>query len=260
MIRSSLRKTLCGLCSRSKSRISARKKGIATPLQSSLTKTCDRVFILGSGPSINDLSQSDFDHIAKCDSWGFNFWFVHDFVPSVFFAQVGKKRNRYNEIMDAWDICLEKVAERYKTTKFVLRGGDLLYGLDVSDSLAFRQLVKAGVSDISILPTLLVPKDVNKSTRELFEELGRVGLMQHASGLCAPVPQIRATVGLLYVVAIQMGYKEIVLCGVDGKDRAHFFDQDKYMTAFPELTAVAESYKIEQHPTYGSRKDRSVVS
>ena len=139
-------------------------------------------------------------------------------------------------------------AARYGNTKFILKGADLFHGFDVTDSQAFRQLVDAGVSDISVLPTLLVPKDVNQSASGLFEELRQCELMAHASGICLPAPQIRSTVGLLIALAIQMGYREIVLCGIDGKDRSHFFDQEKYMKAFPELIAVPESYKVVEHP------------
>jgi hypothetical protein len=166
----------------------------------------------------------------------------------VYFAQIGKKRNRYVKVMDAWDSCFEKVAARYRRTKFILKGADLYYGFDITDSQAFQQLVEAGVSEISILPTLMVPKDVSQASLALFEELKRNELMSHSSGICLPVPQVRSTVGLLVITAIQMGYKEIVLCGVDGKNRDHFFDQEKYMKEFPELIAVPESYTIEQHP------------
>lgn len=223
-------------------------RGATSPVRNSVVRNSECVFILGSGPSINDLSQANFDQISKHDSWGFNFWFVHEFVPQVYFAQIGKARKRNVGIMEAWDTSFKKVAHKYSNTDFVLKGGDLFHGFDLSRSLSFKQLHEAAVASISTLPTLLIPKDVNRNGDELFDDLKQYDLLRAGTGISAPVPQIRSTVGLLVVLAVQMGYKEIVLCGVDGRDRAHFFDQERYMAAFPELKAIPESYKVVEHP------------
>ncbi len=224
------------------------KKGRISRIEDCMKRTSDSVFILGSGPSINDISQHDFEYMSKRDSWGFNFWFVHEFVPRTYFAQVGIARNRNVEIMKAWDRCFRKVADRYGKTDIVLKGGDLFHGHDLTSSQAYQQLVEAGVASISIMPTLLVPKDISQDAYTLLDSLRRFDLMKFGAGVCPPVPQIRSTVGLLVVLAVQMGYKEIVLCGVDGRDRAHFFDHESYMSVFPELQAIADSYKITEHP------------
>ena len=37
-------------------------------------KTSDTIFILGSGPSINLITDDQWDHISSCNSIGFNYW------------------------------------------------------------------------------------------------------------------------------------------------------------------------------------------
>ena len=45
-------------------------------------KTSDRIYILGSGESILDISKQEWDEINSHNSIGFNHWYVHDFEPT----------------------------------------------------------------------------------------------------------------------------------------------------------------------------------
>ena len=47
-------------------------------------KKSDTLFILGSGSTINKISDKQWGKIDDHDSIGFNFWLVHDFVPDFF--------------------------------------------------------------------------------------------------------------------------------------------------------------------------------
>ncbi|TQV83650.1 hypothetical protein [Denitrobaculum tricleocarpae] len=225
-----------------------RKKGIIKSIENCINRNSDRVFILGSGPSINDLSEGDFEHISKSDSWGFNSWFVHEFVPSVYFTQIEQDKRRGADILEIMDNIFYKVSGRYKNAKIVIKGGDLYHGRDFAHTESFRKFEKVDGAMISVLPTLLVPDGVHDDPDGLFSGLRRAGLLSHGSGVCLPVPQVRSTVGLLIALAVQMGYKEVVLCGIDGKSDEHFFDDEKYLSVFPELSAFRKYYVNETHP------------
>ncbi|WP_282611380.1 hypothetical protein [Pelagibius sp. Alg239-R121] len=231
--------------------IGLKKDGIARtlikPIDECLVRKSDRVFILGSGPSINKLLQSDFDQISKDDSWGLNLWFVHDFVPGFYFTQLGKKTVRGAAVMDLLDDMFLKVASKYKDTKFIIKGGDFQHGYEIFETDGFKKFAKSGHTSISVLPVLLIPKGVQNDPLTLFDDLRRAALLSHGSGVCPPVPQIRNSIGLLIMLAVQMGYKEIVLCGVDGKSNDHFYDQEKYLEAFPELSALQKYYTSDVH-------------
>ena len=231
--------------------IKLKKRGIARQLikepEACLVRKSERVFILGSGPSINKLSPSDFDHISKHDSWGLNIWFVHEFVPGVYFTQLGKKTVRGAAVMDLLDDLFLKVAHKYKETKFLIKGGDFQHGFDIFGTNGFKKFAQAGIKSVSVLPVLLIPKGVKRDPVGLFSDLRQEGLLSHASGVSAPVPQIRNSIGLLIALAVQMGYREIVLCGVDGTGDDHFYDDEKYLEMYPELSELQQYYESESH-------------
>jgi len=47
-------------------------------------KTSNRIYILGSGPSVLDVTKEQWDEVNKHDSIGFNHWYVHDFEPTFY--------------------------------------------------------------------------------------------------------------------------------------------------------------------------------
>lgn len=53
-------------------------------------KKSDTIFILGSGPSIKELTKEQWQHISKHDSFGINFSFLLDFVPTFHSMEDGK--------------------------------------------------------------------------------------------------------------------------------------------------------------------------
>lgn len=57
----------------------------STPREITRLRTSEKLFILGSGLSINEIV--DWAHIAAHDSVGFNFWLIHDFVPDFYFIE-----------------------------------------------------------------------------------------------------------------------------------------------------------------------------
>lgn len=47
-------------------------------------KTSDTIYVLGSGPSILDITSEEWKHIKSKDSIGFNHWYVHDHQPTFY--------------------------------------------------------------------------------------------------------------------------------------------------------------------------------
>ena len=61
------------------------------------SKKSEIVFILGSGSSVNDLSDNDISHIEKHDTIGFNFWLYHDIVPDYYIFETPRDSIRKEE-------------------------------------------------------------------------------------------------------------------------------------------------------------------
>jgi len=77
-------------------------------------KKSDTLFILGSGPSINLITESEWAHIREHDSVGFNWWMAHDFVPSFYLLQFVKAEALLNLARDR--------SSAYKNVPLLLRG------------------------------------------------------------------------------------------------------------------------------------------
>lgn len=189
-----------------------------------LRKTSDTLFILGSGPSINDLSSRDLDTIGNHDSIGFNWWMVHDFVPDFYLFQFPP--NRETNIA-------ELVTDRrkdYRGVPFLLRSSllapheekclPILESIFDRDSLFFMNVFPIH-SKCEIEPS------------SLLEFTANLGLFRHND-----IPQYfvkwRVSLGLIVSFGYAMGYSKIVLCGIDMNDVTagqHFFDADRYADA-----------------------------
>lgn len=179
-------------------------------------KTSDTVFILGSGPSINDITRKQWKFIANHDSIGFNYWFAHDFVPNVYVFQAFYE-NMFNILKDK--------SAQYRNIPFIIRGSIFSkfgfknlerHNLELLEKHPLYYLREYPIhSRCSIDPNLLI---------KYFEALG---LMPYGN-IAGFIPKLRGTLGLLIVLCYQMGYRRIVLCGMDMHSDDHFWDYEPY--------------------------------
>lgn len=178
-------------------------------------KKSDTIFILGSGPSINDITKKQWNVIANNDSIGFNWWFVHDFVPTFYVFQ-----SAHDQMLKI----LEDKYLSYKNVPFLIRGSAFARGsFDFSDK-RFNLLKTSPVYFVNEYPisaSCAIKPDL------LYRYMDALGLMTY--GEIAPfIPKWRGTLGLLISLAYQMGYKNIVLCGMDMHNADHFWDYPPY--------------------------------
>lgn len=178
-------------------------------------KTSDTIFLLGSGPSINSITPQQWNHIRQHNSIGFNYWFAHDFVPTYYMFQ-----GVDNAMLDL----LKDKNFEYNDIPFLLRGADLAQGkFDLKDS-RLNSLKNNPVYYVNTFPfSSKCSIDVNL----LFQFVEDLGLLTFGE-IADFVPKFRGTLGLLISLSYQMGYKNIVLCGMDMKDSHHFWDFEPY--------------------------------
>ncbi|MCE7995985.1 MAG: hypothetical protein HEP71_28655 [Roseivirga sp.] len=184
-------------------------------------KKSDTIFILGSGPSINRITDEQWKHIGQHDSFGFNYWFLHDFIPTFYMFQMPEDEETQNMTLNI----LEGRQPRMKDVPFILRGSAIANGkLDVTDK-RFGVLKDSEVYFLNEYPLhMMVETDINL----VLEYLDLLDLLPHGN-LTKFIPKLRSSMALLIVLAYQMGYENIVLCGMDmqgGFD--HFWDDPKF--------------------------------
>lgn len=181
-------------------------------------KKTDTLFILGSGPSINDLSEKDFDIIRNHDSIGFNFWMVHDFVPSMYCFQHTEYANG-----SIYSILNDK-KKQYKDVPFFVRGSLIRKNLSFCAEMHQKYMDDLSCYFLNELP---VHSKVAIDVIELIKFFQRLGHFEFGR-ISKFQPKWRGTLGLLISLAYQMGYRKIILCGIDMKDSRYFYDHHSY--------------------------------
>jgi len=179
-------------------------------------KSSDTVFILGSGPSINDITERQWNKIAECDSIGFNYWFAHDFVPDIYvFQSPNDKMLRL----------LSDNYELYKNIPFIIRGTGFAQGkFDFND----ERLNLLKQNPVFYLNEYPISSKCSIDPELLYKYMDALGFMAYAE-IPKFIPKWRSTIGLLIMLSYNMGYKNIVLCGVDMMKSDHFWDYEPYL-------------------------------
>jgi hypothetical protein len=187
-------------------------------------KSSDTLFVLGSGSSINDITEPQWDHIDAHDSVGLNRWPVHSFQPTyhVFEIRMGPEhaafRNTYLDL-------LEYRREAYRDIPIILKDAAAVHGslrphhlpdwlagnLIISRDEGFRHIVGWDAS-----------ADRNK---ELLAYLKSAGYFD--TGSMKMLYRKRGSISYLIHLGVVLGYDNIVLCGVDMVDSDYFFDDQE---------------------------------
>lgn len=172
-------------------------------------------FILGSGGSINSLTESNWEDVKSQTSIGINSWILHRFVPSILIFECGRSP-AYNALF--FKNIKKREKEYQDTMLFWKDAGRAIHG---NHYLDFNGPAKNLFFPLIYKPCLLregaTPKDTS-----LF---GVVQFFLHKLGI--PVFHYsRATVVLAIDVAVRLGFKKIVLCGVDLTSTKYFWEID----------------------------------
>lgn len=202
-------------------------------------QSSDTVFILGSGASVNAYDDAQWARIDAHDSIGFNFWPIHEFVPTYYVGELPE----YPSWVQLYHELLEQRAEDYANVPFVMKSiHGTTFGLEVDGlPLSIR-------SNVYVPITLAVPGD--RATRDQFERSIRY---LDQMGIFDPKDQLRfifhkrSSVVDLLLLACTMGYKQIVLSGVDFNKNVQFYidERERYESMgrpIPDETIVGTEH------------------
>lgn len=191
-------------------------------------KQSEVLFILGSGPSINNISKKQWSVIRENDSLGFNYWAVHNFVPSFYMFQPGNDSNSY----DLGRVLSDRKTD-YAQVPVIIRGNGMADGtLDYTDERFgfLKSLEVFYLKEYFIHPNCAIKPD------QMFSYAEALGMLKYGS-VTDFIPKWKTTLGLLLSLSYEMGYEKVVLCGMDMKDSSHFWDS-------PEYEERQEHYKL----------------
>lgn len=199
----------------------------------------DTLFILGSAWSINDISEERWEAIARCDSVGMNFWLAHPFVPTFFqFEDIAYEQQP--EMYDAFLKLASRRAESYSgtlkivTEVYATAARQTVFELPV----AMKRNFYVGFS----MPVVARNEEELRWGVSFMRSVGAFSRHERTRWLF----KYGGSVIAMMTLGVRMGYKRIVLSGVD-LNRQEYFYQDKQR--YPEYADWEFVSKKDAHLT-----------
>jgi len=204
-------------------------------LRSSYLGDLDRpFFILGNGSTVNSLTEKQFCLMARGVSVGVNAWPVHPFVPTMYSFEYHK----YSFSPDAeLTFLLRKAEERMEKSQETVNAPILL----------FRPGLPAGVSAVGEVTPIMKANALIYGRANLFSEtesalsadlellLGGDHRSQYRQ---AVLPDNGSSVVRLVFLALEAGFKEIVLIGVDLNGSDYFWYDPQFIEKYKDYRHI----------------------
>ena len=168
-------------------------------------KKSDTIFVLGNGPTINDVTEDQWRHIAKCDSIGVNVWPVHKFVPTFYRMKIHER-----EYLEDYSKAIAENIKHYGNTVFFIHEMRFERGLHPKiypelfpDEPLICPYVYRGVK---------IAKDEDFTADNFKDSIA-----------------YRGALSITLDIIKNFGYKKIILMGVDLYSSDHFYDSYENM-------------------------------
>jgi hypothetical protein len=188
---------------------------------STIKGSSETLFVLGSGASINRISEKGWDNIKSNVSVGLNYWPIHDFIPSLLMFEI-PRGNRSQFFFDVLE--LKKV--EYSGVPLLLKG---LYKdkRDFGDiTEVHKNFPKELIPNIYLCSEFSLPGRDEQEYIHSLEWLFRLGFFKDRSYV-ETLAQYRGTVMCAIIFGIKAGFKKIVLCGIDLSDTKYFYEEER---------------------------------
>ena len=210
----------------------------------------DTVFILAGGSSVNELTPDRLNLMRGFNSVGVNFWFLHEFIPTLYCLDSGRPRSKTPQEQEAARL----VESRLGREEILSADPPILllrpHGSSWDSVMAIPDDLKKNV---------LLGGRANSVTRQranLRLDLALLSLaVRHRAIPPAVLPDNGASVVRLIFLAIAQRFKNIVLVGVDLDERPHFFASPAYGDIQGPIAKLFPRRPGQQHGTT-STEDR----
>jgi len=218
--------------------------GLKSLLSLKKYKNSDTLFIFGTGSSLLDLSLEQLNEVRVHDSLGLNFFCLFDFVPTYYTLELSNSKLKNSNIKKNFK-ALGARSKDYQQTPIILR------------DLKMFDLLNGRYKDI--LPPKLINNfycvgrmNISGRTKKVFAfSLKLISLLKLNLLSCSLLSK-RASIICAISFAHKLGYKKVVLLGVDLNNTDYFYSVDpKYAKNKALLPSQLQSGDI--HATYDSK-------
>lgn len=174
----------------------------------------DAFYILGGSRSINNLSPLAWQEIGNSYSIGINNWFVHSFVPTYLLVEGWRPRDLNTPAYFHFIESLGNYLQSEDVTLLIKNFG--IHYFPVSE------LKLAGRKNIYSVPKLEIPGRSNGEVAAAMHYANKLGLQKRF------VLFSRVSVVMAMSIGYLMGFRQIVLCGVDLRDGKYFWEEPDF--------------------------------
>lgn len=206
------------------------------------SRPADTMFLLGSGGSINDLSDENFATIREQESIGINAWAIHPFVPSAYSFEFSKTPGppgpERHVIQNR--LCRPEVLERSPKLLFLRPAGPAHRIRSFSLHPSLRG--EARIYGRFALPRNR-PISISREMRRIFRAYS-AGLIPFEILL-----DNGASVARLLTLSLLSGFKRVVLVGVDLGDSQYFWQEPSRVLFDKGVTSAFPRTKTSVHRT-----------
>lgn len=213
-------------------------------------------FILGTGGSVNKYTASQWEEVADSFSIGVNFWLLHDFVPNAFSLEIDDRdEEAFNHERDIQFRLLEQRALDYANVLMMTRGRMTFnYLRSNSAPSVLQERLKLA------LCLRLHGEDVADKEKHIKAYGALLRLNRHLP-FCPYLitPGISATILFLTLLCYEVGFRDVVLCGVDLNSSSHFYEDplpDSRMVVedWPRPTPQVTQKQSKVHVTFDRKR------
>ncbi|MGR3175994.1 MAG: hypothetical protein ACUZ8N_15560 [Candidatus Scalindua sp.] len=189
-------------------------------------KTSDTIFVLGSGPSLNQLSNINIDIIKKHDSIGINYSFLKKEITPTFHQFSWEKT-----------IFQKYLVERFSSYRTSYKDVVILVNSKAARRMAHPRLTPFLFPEDPKYCMYTIPDSITlKDNRSFYDDDFERTLFY------------RGTLSLVLDIISKIGYKKIVLLGVDLNTSEHFFND------LPEMQELIRLMQEANLKIYGGNK------
>jgi len=208
-----------------KSRACAKEFGLDFPDYKMLQehKKSDTVFVLGSGPSINEINSERWEQIRNHDTVGMNFWIIHEHVPTFYFIEPINPQQRPDLDSGYRKILAQRFHDYEKVPKFV---SDLHFAHTPDFIRRLRDVWPHALYRIRSYMA------VGRTEREMamsLQSAEKQKIFDASDGKIEELFKYSLSLSIVLNFCIIMGYRKIVLCGVELNSLNYFYeDPNRY--------------------------------
>lgn len=166
-------------------------------------KRSETIFILGSGESINDITDEQWNYISKHDSFGMNKWPIHDFIPTFYYTNYPRKKAHLYKYLNS----VKGSLRRYNKTVFFI---------------SFDRATRRGMHP-RVFPEFF-PEQPQCCFYQYQQPIQLEGRKEFNKSDFESTLYYRGGMTLVLDLIDKLGYKNIILLGVDLINNVHFYD------------------------------------